>query len=290
MSGAANRVWLLLAAMATGDAIMCVADGIAVSNWTPFCAVGAALLLIAAIGNRWDGLGRRAASVAEWILLWLAYAIAGALLTYLAAVHGGPPYDASLAAGDRTLGFDWTRWFDFVGAHPLLKLPLALAYASLAPQILLSVLVFSSPGNSARNAEMLTGAIIGLVLTAAIFSLFPTYGPAAGLPVLHEAYVEDLVALRHGALPSLDIMLLKGVVAFPSFHAVLAVLFINAHRGSRLFLPIAALNLLMLAALPSEGGHYLLDVPAGIVVGILALLTARLWSARAPVFAPAGGD
>ena len=50
---------------------------------------------------------------------------------------------------------------------------------------------------------------------------------------------------------------------------------------------MAALNALMLLSIPSEGGHYLVDVLGGIAVGGLAILMTRVLPARAPVLAPA---
>ena len=56
------------------------------------------------------------------------------------------------------------------------------------------------------------------------------------------------------------------------------------------FLPVVALNSLMLVSIPSEGGHYLVDVFGGVAVGIVALLAMRLLPGRLPVFAPARID
>jgi membrane-associated phospholipid phosphatase len=162
-----------------------------------------------------------------------------------------------------------------------------VAYRSLAAQIVLSVLWLSWRGRDDRNAELLINTTIGLLLTAAVFFLFPTLGPCVGVPACQDAYLDDLVGLRHGSLPSLDIMLLKGVIAFPSFHAVLAILFTYAHRDSPIFLPVAAFNALMLLSIPSEGGHYLVDVLGGIAVGGLAILMTRVLPARPPALVPA---
>jgi len=82
-------------------------------------------------------------------------------------------------------------------------------------------------------------------------------------------------------------MLMKGVIAFPSFHAVLAVLFTYAHRHSATFAPMAALNAVMLVSIPSEGGHYLVDVFGGIAVAIVAILAVRAVPARARALASA---
>jgi hypothetical protein len=72
------------------------------------------------------------------------------------------------------------------------------------------------------------------------------------VPGFELAYLDDLTGLRNGTLPGLDVMLLKGVITFPSFHAVLAIMFVWSHRGSASLVPAAALNGGMPLAIPSE--------------------------------------
>jgi hypothetical protein len=286
MTGVSSRVWLLLAGLSGCDLLWCAALRMGLSHWSPLAMASLALLGLT-LGCRLSGAGRRIAAIAEWILLWLIFAVAGALLTYLAAAQDGPVYDARLALADAELGFNWAAWFDFVAAHPALKLLLAIPYQSLVAQVVLSVLWLSCRGRDDRNAELLINTTLALLMTAAVFFLFPTLGPCVGVPACQDAYVDDLVGLRHGSLPSLDIMLLKGVIAFPSFHAVLAILFTYAHRGSRVFVPVAVFNALMLLSVPSEGGHYLVDVLGGVTVGGLAILMTRALPARTPALATA---
>ena len=178
-------------------------------------------------------------------------------------------------------------WLSYVDNHPLLKFVFVVSYGSLLPQVLFSVWWFSFLRWDQRNAELLTNAMFALLLTTAVFFLLPALGPCVGAPACHDAYVEDLVGLRHGNLPSLDMMLLKGVIAFPSFHAVLAMLFTYAHRRAPTFLPMAVFNGLMLLAIPSEGGHYLVDIIGGVVVGGVAILATSVLPPRVPVLAPA---
>jgi membrane-associated phospholipid phosphatase len=286
MSGVSTRVWVLLLLLSFCDIAWAAMRAISVSDWWPVIVVGAALLGIA-IGYRRFGMSPRLAAIAEWTLLWIIFSVSGALLTYLAAANGGPLYDAKLAALDAELGFDWRAWFDFVGVHPLLRLALAAAYHSHLPQICFSVLWLSYLGWDHRNAELLTNLTLALVLTTAVFWLYPTLGPCVGLPECQDAYVDDLLGLRSGTLPSIDVMLLKGVIAFPSFHAVMATLFTYAHRRSASFPFVAAVNLVMLVSIPSEGGHYLVDVAGGLIVGGAAILAARLLPSKEPALAPA---
>src|SRR5260370_34917421 len=82
-------------------------------------------------------------------------------------------------------------------------------------------------------------------------------------------------------------MLLKGVIAFPSFHAALAMLFTYAHRRLPTFLPMAVFNGLMLLAIPSEGGHYLVDIIGGGAGGGGGILPATGLPPPGPARRPA---
>ena len=286
MSGASIGVWIALTTLSLCDMLWCRARGLSFAHWWPLLSAGAALVVVALV-YRLSGRFRCLAAIAEWTLLWVVFSVAGAILTYLAAARGGPLHDATLVALDLALGFDWFGWYSVVLSHPALKLPLAIAYGSLSVQILFSVFWFALRGWDRRNAELLANVTLALLLTTAVFLLFPTLGPSVGMPALYDAYIEDLVGLRSGHLPPIDVMLLKGVIAFPSFHAVLAVLFTYAHRRSAFFVPMASLNAVMLVSIPSEGGHYLVDVIGGVGVAIVAILALRAVpvSARALVSA-----
>ena len=286
MSGVSTGIWVLVLLLSLCDIAWAEAYSITVSDWWPMIVVSAALLGIALAYRRF-GMSPRLAAIAEWTLLWIIFSVSGALLTYLAAASGGQLYDAKLATIDADLGFDARSWFAAVNAHPMLRLPLTLAYKSLTPQIAFSVLWLSFLGWEHRNAELLINATVGLLLTTAVFRLYPTLGPCVGVPDFSDAYLEDLMGLRNGSLPSIDVMVLKGVIAFPSFHAVLAVLFTYAHRHSASFPVVAAANLVMLISIPSEGGHYLVDVGGGLVIGGLAIVATRILPAREPALAPA---
>jgi hypothetical protein len=268
--------WTGLSVLALVDVASCRLLGLSFVNWWPFLASSGG---IAALGLVYGLTGRSAkiASMANGVLLWMVFSLLAAILTYAAAALGGPLYDKEFVAADAALGFDWLAWYDFVAGHPALHLPLMIAYDSLLPQILLSVVWFSFVGWEHRSTELLTNASLSVLLTTALFHLFPSLGPCAGVAPFGNLYVDELVSLRSGSLASVDVMHLKGLFAFPSYHAVLAILFAYAHRGSRQFIPVALLNALMLVSLPSEGGHALVDVLAGgAIAGLTILATTAL--------------
>jgi hypothetical protein len=268
-------ILIALAAMALADVALCHGFGVSFTHWGRVVPVTVAIAAVGAV-YRWSGRSPRIANMALWVVLWISFSVVGAILTYAAATHAGPLRDAAYAAFDRSLGFDWTAWFDFVNRHGVLKVALALIYMSLTAQILLSVFVFAYRGWDERNSELLLCVIVALVMTTAVFALFPALGPCTGVRLFDDLYLGDLIGLRDGSLTSFDLPQMKGIIAFPSFHAVLAALFTYAHRGWRGFAPVAALNTVMLATIPSEGGHYLVDVIAGLAIAGVAILLVRM--------------
>ena len=86
--------------------------------------------------------------------MWLDFVNAGTVLIYLAAACGGPTHDAALAAIDAALGFDWTRWYNFLAPYRDLRFVLWLGYLSLFPQILVSIFWFSCHDLDYFNYEL----------------------------------------------------------------------------------------------------------------------------------------
>jgi hypothetical protein len=204
-------------------------------------------------------------------------------MSYLAAYRGSALYDATLAQVDAAMGFDWLRWAAFVRAHPLFDLVLGLAYASLLPQIALTILALAHMGRQDRNKEFFWTVFVSSLATLVVFRLFPAAGPFAfyHIDLGRAVHLKDLLELRSGAVHAYPLPQLQGLIAFPSYHTVLAVLFPYVHRHRRSFLPVLALNLLMLVSTPSHGGHYLTDVIGGLCVALGSIALVRYGITRA---------
>ncbi len=260
-------IWAAVIALAVVDFWLCRRLGLQFYGWSRLALAGGVtggVALFYRLSGRSTGLAR----AAEWTLLWLGFVNAGTVLIYIAAACGGPTHDATFAAVDAALGFDWARWYNFLAPHRELRFVLWLAYLSLFPQILISVFWFSSRGLDYYNYELLLNNIVSLTITAAIFLLFPAIGHqetarGADLPVL--------LALRSPGPWSFDLSQLQGLISFPSYHTVLAVLLTYAHRRSSLLAPVALVNGVMLFSIPTIGQHYLVDIIAGIAVAMLAI-------------------
>jgi hypothetical protein len=225
------------------------------------------------------------AQVALYVGLWLFYPAFGAQLTYLATTANFPLQDGRFAALDGALGFDWMGWARFVLAHPLFKAVGDAAYASCFWQPLAAIFIFAGWGPKGRNGEFLTSVILGLLLTVAISIVLPTIGPADSQHIRATGQIVE--ALRNGFKGPYTFI---GIIAFPSFHTVMAILFTVSFRGHRwLMAGFGLLNLLMLSAVPFQGDHYLVDMIAGAAIAGVAFVAARLLCRVTGDYSPRNG-
>lgn len=286
---ALNRTTLTLLAPLAGAALIWAADlawaagaGLRVAGLGGLAA-SVLLLLVSLLFYRRRAAGDRAAELVFGFALFLALTTGTGLMSYLAATIGRPWADPWLARSDAALGFDWLAWYRLVQSHPLLHHLLAAAYASMIPQVTLCLFAFPLVGMGARNREFIATLAAGMVPTLLGFALFPAVCAWVYYdvdPTHIPVHMLDLQALRGGAFPVLDLARMHGLVTFPSYHAVVAVLLICAARGTSFFFLSLAVNLLMLASVPSEGGHYLTDLLAGVAVALASILLVRVAAAR----------
>jgi hypothetical protein len=243
-------------------------------------ALAGTLLLLAA--NFWFYRGRveadRARDLVSGFAWFFALAAGTAFMSYLAATLDRPLADPWLARADAALGFDWLAWFGAVQANHALQGMLHFAYGSMMLQVMVDLFVLPLSGMGTRNRELLSAFAISMIPTLILFALFPAACPWVFLhaePNKVALHMLDLQALRTGHYPVLDLQRIHGLVTFPSYHTVVAILLIWAARGTRGFFLALVLNLLMLASVPSKGGHYLVDMLAGATIAFVTIALVR---------------
>lgn len=213
-------------------------------------------------------------------------------LTYAAAALNFPLQDALLDHLDRAMGLDWRAYLAFVNDHPLLRVALTIGYAMIRWPIFIIPVALVAAHRYCRLQEFTLAFALALIVTTIVSALVPAFGfyhllgPAiADFPNLHPvAYVEssrELPLVRDGSLRHLDLLALTGLVTFPSFHAASAVLYAWALWPVRWMRGVGLVsNGAMLAATPVDGGHYFIDVIAGLAVAAAAIVAARWMSRR----------
>jgi hypothetical protein len=263
--------------------LLALARGLSFRGYHVALPVLALLLLVwAAYGA--SGRSARLSNMAYLAALWIAFSMAAGVCTYLAAHTGRPLADAALDRLDARLGFSWTAWNSFTQSLPWLDRCLYLAYFSLPLQIILAIFYFSDPARMGRNRELFANAMLSIVLTSVFAALYPALGTFAslGIETSRAVHLAHLLQLRAGGAMHFDFTSMQGIVAFPSYHTVLAILFTWTYRGSGWpFRAALALNLAMLLATPTYGGHYLSDMIAGALVAALSIGVVKRFLPRA---------
>jgi membrane-associated phospholipid phosphatase len=218
------------------------------------------------------------------------------VLNYLLLTVAGARIDAPLAALDRAIGVDWPALMAFVAQYPVTNFVLQLVYISVLPQIALLVVVLGFKGKPEQIYMLCLSVAAGAAISIGIWTIAPSFGAFSvyDLPpsvashlvlALDGHYARALIHLLANGPGRISPSAAQGLIGFPSYHAVLAMLVVWYARE----LPVArwialALNALVLIATPIQGGHHVVDVLAGFGVAALAIWTAHFalrWAALA---------
>jgi len=210
-------------------------------------------------------------------------------LTYIAASANLPLQDAALAAWDRWLGLDWPAYYAYITERPSLVYGAFLSYAMIGWPVFGIPIVLGVAQHYRRMQEFTLAFAIALIFTTAITALVPAVGiydehffARPDAPFQSTAFLDhlrDFPRLRDGSLRMLDMAKLTGIVTFPSFHAATAMIYLWALWAVWWIRPLAVFaNIGMLLATPYIGGHYFVDVFAGIAIAMTAIAAARLIS------------
>ncbi len=135
-----------------------------------------------------------------------------------------------------------------------------------------------------------TAAIFPSLGPYAYFNIPDTLLPAFADPRTGWQSVPHVLALRDGTMRTLPLNDLRGLVSFPSFHTVLALVTVWAPPAHSVRCRASLRHqCLLIFRRPSNGDHYLCDLIGGAAVAFLGLgivtggLVPRLALAPAPV-------
>ena len=164
---------------------------------------------------------------------------------------------------------------------------LTTVYELSGMQLALLVAYLGVSGRTAELDRFLLAFFLATLTAFAFWAVFPSFGAATYLvstgaitdipgATVGRSFALVLLALKSGALNEMFLQDLKGLVAFPSMHTVMALLTVYAVRDvPLLFWPVLVWNGLMLVAIPVDGGHHVVDVAGGAVLTVAAIAAAR---------------
>ncbi len=230
-----------------------------------------------------------------WSLFTYATFMPTAIFTsYLSASLNYPLADGMLAQMDAMLGFSWPdaiNWFvtlpDWVSTFS------TRLYASTLWGMFIVACFLIFTGRHRQMDEYVTLFVVTCTITSIIAGFLPGQNAYEFFrldpsiyeklsPAVGQSYMQDFFALRDGSLRQLKLVGVQGLVSFPSFHTILALILIYVMRGSGIFFAIAVVwNVGIILTTPFDGAHYLTDVIGGFLVMGLSMALIRWAEPRA---------
>jgi hypothetical protein len=286
--GAAMPIWIMIAVCAVTAVTTKLILGLALDPFDIGVVIAITLVMLSisafyTFKRANERIARLYRAVAELFLLTI---LVGSL-SYGATSLNRPLWDDVFLAWDLALGFDWKYWLAFLDALPTINRLLVYAYHSMWPQLALLLIALVSIQNYRRLDVLLLSFGFSAVVTVIIAGIMPALSPLAYLQITPQdhphitlavprEFEAQALALRAGTMRVIELGGAQGLVTFPSFHTVTAVLLMLGFWAVPYLRWVSlGLNTVMLVSIPIEGSHYLVDVLAGIAVAWPAWIIAQ---------------
>jgi hypothetical protein len=278
--------WGLIAVMAAFTVASFIITGLRVDPFgypylpVPFCLLGVVWWIYRRV--RPD---TRVEALVVGLMQILLILLLGSLLSYAAIALCFPLQDAALLSIDKAMGIDRHYYIEFFAQRRYLHNAVVLAYFSLMPQLVLVPMALFM-ANQIHRLQQFTVAVGFALFATVLISVFvpalsTTYldlglSVGAKLPPHMGVHIPIVEKLRSGMPFLIDLDEVEGLVTFPSFHTVGALLFIWAtwHVLVVRWLSLA-LNAALIAATPIVGTHYFIDIVAGAAIALAAVIISR---------------
>jgi len=194
---------------------------------------------------------------------------------------GLPIADGWLARGDALAGFDVRMVSEYVAARPALSSLLHFAYNISGPLCIAAVGWNLYRGDRLRLWQVVATIVAAMQITALLSVLFPAQGASVslgldslqgnGLPYGAGTYsVAEFWHFYSGSDLLVTLGDLNGIVCFPSFHTVMALVILQGFATSPVKWAALAWSALTIVSTVPMGGHYVIDLMGGILVWIVA--------------------
>ena len=293
---AAGRSWLMPAektmfnvAIAAGiiDVALIIFHGSLV-DWSGYLAIILLVggLLATGFFYRLSGRSDRIGAATICAALFIFYSLCMSMFNYQLLPLWREPIDLQLNAIDRMLGYHWPSIIKWASQHLIFNEIVRFAYMSTIPQFAVMVVILGLSGLVKELHILILSVTITATFTICFWGIFPTFGttilfdlpPAIeklASPLAGTAYGAQLLAMAKQGPGLISPEQIKGLIAFPSYHIVLAFTAVYAARRIKwVFFVYLVLNALILPGIFMHGGHHLVDLPAGIVVAAAGLFIA----------------
>jgi membrane-associated phospholipid phosphatase len=199
-----------------------------------------------------------------------------------------PLMDSHLAAADRAMGFDWLAYAKLLTSTPASITAFTYFYNLIHLVVLGTSLLHLLRGDYRRTQELIAITMTSAAICVVIGAFFPAIGAMATLadselasrlsPHVGRVFVQPLLELRSLTAQVWDIQKLQGLTSVPSYHTALGVFCVYSCwriRYAREAMIVYATG--MILSTPVLGGHYFIDVVAGLGFALGMIAVHRKW-------------
>jgi len=224
--------------------------------------------------------------------IFILFTLALSMFNYLLLPLTSPLIDPILVKIDSMMGFSWPTFFTATAEYPTITTLLKLVYNSTMLQLTLLVVLLGLTGRQEALHKLLMLVVITGTLAICFWGLWPSFGTLAVhemspelmqrvSPTVDLEYRDSLMQIAENGPGFLTPNEVRGLIAFPSYHMVLALISVYAAASIRAIFPVfLVLNILMIPATIINGGHHLIDLIGGLAFFLFAVFVVRHYFAK----------
>jgi hypothetical protein len=227
---------------------------------------------------------RNAALVLYWTILFVV------LLPYpviVAARMQMPLRDSLMAAVDARLHVSVPALMAWAHRHVGLEASLKISYACLTPMLLVAIVLPACMGRRQAAERFLLSNAAAFFLAIPLFGALPVIGPWVSYGFApsgaQQQCMDALMGLRVDGLYLFRAGTDLGIISFPSFHVIWALLSARVLWEFRwLRVPALVLAGMICLSTMTTGWHYFADVLGGVAIAVASDIGAGLLLGRDP--------
>ena len=214
----------------------------------------------------------------------IAYSNIMSVTNYLFLGLSRKSIDPFLVSIDALLGFHWIEFLEVMYSFPIASALLAIAYQAFLPLLIVQLIVLGFTGRHEALYCFVLSLMLSGIATIGFWAVFPSFGTTViyTIPdhlelrlklVVGNEYGNILRDLSRDKIPLITPLNIKGIIAFPSFHTIMALLctYYAWSLGKWRYLFIV-LNVGVIFSVPLHGGHHLIDLLGALVFVILVIM------------------
>lgn len=250
------------------------------NNYLPAAWYFLAPFVLLMLGVAWYAkeISPRLAMFTRFYTLYFIYSFCLAIV--LNGIQFSPfaTIDRYLMQWDQLLGIDTPMLIAWTAHHPLTKLLFEIAYTAVAVELMLLPAFLALFRFEKRLNEYLLMLSFTVIIGSLIYYFFPTAAPVSVFDSPYFLHLERDTVLKFQQIRDYIQPTTQqgGLIAFPSFHVVWALICAYVLRKKWwAFVPIAFVNLMAIVATVMLGWHYFVDVIAAFLLAVLGVWFAK---------------